>query len=80
MKEYKYRYTICDFSDVEIYKKQCIALEKNIPNIKIIFKLDAVDGTDISEYEVQGEKIIIKNSDIVDAVFIESEIDLEQFF
>ncbi len=80
MKKYKYHYTVCNVSDVELYEKQCIALEENIPNIITIFKLDAVDGTDIAKYEVQGKNILVKNSDSVDSVYIDSDIELEQFF
>ncbi len=75
-----FEYNICTNPNEDIYKKQCKALEKNIPNIKKIRELHDVDDTKIMIYEKDGKEIIVKNSYYVGAVFIESEIELEQFF
>lgn len=80
MKDYKYSYTICNEFDSEIFSRQCQAIEKNIPNIRTVKKLQDVDGTETAEYIVDGKTLIVKNDYMVDAVYIDSDIDIDQFF
>lgn len=76
----KYSYDICTVPDTEIFKKQCLALEAHIPNITKIELLTDVDGSETQIYEKDGKRISVKNSFYVGAVFIESDVQLEQFF
>ena len=76
----KYSYNICDSPDYEIFKKQCLALEAHIPNITTVKRLTDVDGSETQIYEKDGKRIAVKNSFYVGALFIESDIQLEQFF
>lgn len=76
----KYSYNIRDQADETLFYKQCDALEKNIPNIrKIDFRQD-VDSSIIQIYEVGNQKIEVYNDTNVGAIYIKSEIDLEQLF
>lgn len=75
-----FEYSICNLPDEEIFKKQCAALEKNVPGITKIYVLDDIDGSTSAFYRKDGKKITIRNSYYIGAVFIESEIELSQFF
>lgn len=76
----KYDYNICaDFND-EIFQKQCCALEKNIPNIVKGRLLEDIDGSKTQFYHKYGKEILVKNSRYIGAVYIESDIELTQFF
>lgn len=75
-----FEYMICNRFDKEIFEKQCIALEKNIPDIEKKDLLEDVDGSSYQTYLVQGKKVEVSNSYYLNCVYIKSEIDLEQFF
>ena len=75
-----FEYNICTKANEDIFKKQCRALEKNIPNLKKDVLLVDVDNSKTVIYLLNDKKITIHNSYYIGAVFIESEIDLEQFF
>ena len=75
-----YSYTICDQYDRDIFKRQCKALERHIPNLKKTTDLEDVDGSQICIYEVNGKKIRIDNDFMVGAVYIDSEVDLLTYF
>lgn len=42
--------------------------------------LEDVDGSQIQVYAKDGAKILVHNSEYVGVLYIESEIELEQFF
>lgn len=69
-------YTICTVADEELFKKQCVALETHIPSIVKEKLLQDVDGTDIQYYSVNGKKIKVKNDMMIDALYVQSEIEL----
>lgn len=73
-------YTICNQPDVDIFKRQCQALEKHIPDIKKGRLLTDVDGSQTQLYLLDDTSITVHNSYYIGAVYIESEIDLAQFF
>lgn len=75
-----YSYTICNQPDSELFKKQCLALEKHIPDLIKGELLEDVDGSQIQAYTKDKAKILVYNSEYVGALYIESEIELEQFF
>ena len=75
-----YKYNICNVPDEEVFLKQCEALERHIPRIiKGDIHTD-VDGSKTQLYTLQDSKIIIHNSYYIGAVYIDSEIELEQYF
>ena len=75
-----YNYTICNVSDEELFYRQCIALEKYIPDIVKEELLEDVDGSLTQLYRKDDYKISVHNSEYVGALYIESEIELEHFF
>lgn len=75
-----YDYSICTEPDEELFAKQCKALEKNIAGIEKVDYLEDVDGSQFQIYKKDGKKIVVKNSYYIGALFIESEIELTQFF
>lgn len=75
-----FEYNICNMPDEEIFKKQCAALEKHIPNLKKGNLLHDVDNSKTQIYHKDGKEITIHNSYYVGALYISSEIQLEPFF
>lgn len=75
-----YSYSICTEPDHEIFTRQCEALEKNIPGLVKVEKLEDVDGSQIQVYKLGLQEISVYNSYYVGAVYIESEVDLEKYF
>lgn len=73
-------YNICTQADLEIFEKQCAALEKTVPNLKQVKHLEDVDGSETKVYNCDGKMIEIHNSYYIDAVYVRSEFDLEQYF
>lgn len=76
----KYEYNICTAADKEIFEKQCVALEKHIPGIERSDMLTDVDGSQTQIYTLNGKKIIVHNSYYIDAVYIDSEVELTEYF
>lgn len=56
------------------------ALETHIPNLVKDKLLEDVDGSKMQRYYKDKKEILVKNSNYIGAVFIESEIELEPFF
>lgn len=75
-----YQYTICNQPDEIIYRRQCEALEKHIPGIVGVKELANIDGGFIRVYDKDGATIKVKNDVYVGGVFVDSEIELTQFF
>ena len=77
---YEYDYTICTEPDKDIFFRQCDALENHIPNIKKDTLLHDVDDSETQVYFLNDKKILVHNSYYIGAVYVESEIDLAQYF
>lgn len=75
-----FEFNVCNKADEEIFYKQCQALENNVPNILLSKELIDVDGSISRTYEVNGKKVNIYNDVNVDAVYIKSEEELQQYF
>lgn len=75
-----YEYSICNQADEDIFYKQCIALEKNIPNICKLDLLTDVDSSLIQIYQLNNLNIKVYNDTNIGAIYIKSQIDLDQFF
>ncbi len=74
-----YHYTVSKNAKVSDYEKACLQIENNITNIKKDTPTIDVDGSYIQIYSVASKKIAVKNDYEVDAVYIDSEIDLSNF-
>ena len=75
-----YSYNICTNADEIIFKKQCSALEKYIPNIVKGKLLEDIDGSKTQFCYKNGKEIFVKNSCYIRAICIESDIELTIFF
>ena len=75
-----FHYSICTVPDEEIFIKQCKALEKNIDGLKKEKLLIDVDDSKIQIYYYNGKEIKVVNDYYVGALYVDSEIELEQFF
>lgn len=73
-------YTICSCVDSELFKKQCTALELNIPGLQKFPLLEDVDGSIVQKYEHAKGKVIVKNDCQVDALYVLSDFDLSIYF
>ncbi len=80
IREYKYSHTICTEFDENIFIKQCKTLEKNIPGIVKGKFLHDVDDTKIQFYSIAEKEVKVVNDFDVDAVYVDSDIELTQFF
>lgn len=80
VKTYKYDYNICTVADEEIFRKQCIALEKNIPNLQKEQLLEDVDGSQTQIYTLNSKEVTVHNSYYIGAVYVQSEVELTQYF
>lgn len=75
-----YYYMICNMPDVELFHKQCVALEKHLPGLEKRELLTDVDGSQIQIYRFRGRKIVVKNSYYLQEVSVESEEELSHWF
>lgn len=75
-----FEYNIYNQADEVIFEKQCLALEKNIPNLIKKDLLIDVDESKIQEYDLKGSKITVYNSTYLNEVYVKSEIELEPYF
>ena len=75
-----FSYTICNEPDKELFKKQCKALESNIPNIQKGKLLEDVDGSETQTYSLNGKEITVHNSFYSGCLLVKSECDLLPYF
>lgn len=75
-----FRYVVCNQHDAEIFEKQCKALENTIPGIIRKDLLHDVDDSKTQIYMLNQNRVYVHNSTYLDEVYIESDVDLLQFF
>ncbi len=72
-----YSYTISKEWNAELFFDVCSKIESNFKNIvKEKPFYDFLDGDMKQEYSVNGKKIIVNNDSQIDALYVDSEIDL----
>lgn len=74
-----YKYNVHTDADEAKFKEQCQALEEHIPGLEKLELLHDVDDSKIQVYLLSGKEIVVYNSYYIGAVYIRSEVDLEQF-
>ncbi len=74
-----YSYTTYFNADNKEFNKICREIENKVADIKKEKLLVDVDGTQIQIYTVGENRITVKNDYEVDAVYVDSEIDLGSF-
>ena len=75
-----FSYTICNYADKEIFRKQCVALEKHISGIRKGIFLHDVDDTMIQKYNHPKGIIEVRSDTEIGAVYIDSDFDLCPYF
>lgn len=75
-----FEYNVCNVFDTSIFNKQCLAIEKHIPNIKKSDLLTDVDGSLLKKYVFDDDKIVKVENDVLLGVTIKSDVPLEQYF
>lgn len=77
--EYKYSYNIKPETDEEAFFETCKTIEKGLFGLKKEKLLVDVDGTFIQIYYMgKEEKIVVYDDYDVDAVYVNSNVDLEE--
>jgi len=77
---WNYEYMICNEADEAVYRRQCEALEQNIPELVKGKLLQDVDGSDYQMYTLNGAKVEVGNDCYMDGVYVRSEVDLLPYF
>lgn len=75
-----FHYSICSVADDVLFYRQCKALERHIPGLYKAELLEDVDGTLVQIYQHFHGKLIVKNDIQVDALYIDSEFDIDSYF
>ena len=72
-----YHYRICPDVNANMFYEECNRLEKNFPGMrKEKLRHGFFDNTLIQEYQCSQGRIIVKNDELVGALYIDSDIDL----
>ena len=72
-----FSYTIEKSANARAFARTCRMIESNFSGIRKEPLLEDVDGTTIQVYRHNGKKIKVYNDYEVDAVYIDSEIELK---
>lgn len=75
-----YRYVVCNYADEEFFQKQCRALERDIPDLRVGEFLDCLDDTYIQFYQHPKGSLEVRCDADIDYVCISSEFDLLPYF
>ena len=79
-KKFPYFYGVNDEPDESLFKKQCAAIERHIPNLKKEKLLEDVDGSSIQIYYHEKGEVRVCNDYCYGDLYIESDFDLEPYF
>lgn len=75
-----FKYNIYNMADNNKFKMACNKIERSIKNLNIEKQLVDVDGSMIQIYNSDDGKIKVYNDYEVDAVYIDSEVNLDKLF
>ena len=75
-----FEYNICNRADIALFKKQCLALEKHIPDLQLSSNLEDVDGSIVRTYSLGTDTVKVKHDLQVDALYVISDFDLTPYF
>ena len=77
---FAFSYNIEKFADEKAFVRACSMIEAGVSNITKEKLLEDVDGTLIQIYKVAGGEIVVFNDYEIDAVFVDSDVDLGDVF
>lgn len=72
-----YSYTISKEADIHVFRKMCNLLENELKGIEKKRIVEDIDGSIIQHYCVNDSEIRVYNDCDVDAVFVDSQINLD---
>lgn len=75
-----YSYTVSKAASEKAFAEACRLIESHFKGISKEKKIEDVDGTAIQLYQKDAKKIKVFNDYEVDAVYIDSEIELNSIF
>ena len=75
-----FSYNIETVADNAAFKRACAQIEAKMSSLKKLDLLIDVDGTLIQVYYTKDGKIVVKNDYLVDAVYVDSEVELTHIF
>lgn len=75
-----YSYTLAKKIDNQVFKDACNKIEKAFPSAEKGKMLVDVDGSLLQDYSIDDKKIRVQNDCEVDAVYVDSELDLQKIF
>lgn len=78
--EKKYSYTLCPEISNEVFIDTCQKIEQRWPEFRKERLLIDVDGTVLQIYYQGQNEVVVYNDVEVGAVYIESDIDLDDLF
>lgn len=74
-----YDKTYNPYADQDKFFEVCAEVESKVPNLVKDRLLQDVDGSNIQSYNCKGKAITIFDDYEVDAIYLESEIDLTEY-
>lgn len=74
-----YDKTYYPYANQDKFIKVCAEVESKVPNLMKDRLLQDVDGSNIQSYNYNGKAITIFDDYEVDAIYLESEIDLTEY-
>ena len=72
-----FTYNIAKQADEKIFRRICEQIETGIKNVEKKPLLEDVDGTQLQLYSICGKEVKVVNDLEIDAVYIDSEINLK---
>ena len=71
-----FEYNICNQTDKELFQ---IFMSKimNIPSFSYVKTIEDVDGSLIGIFSCMSKNVVLKNDEVVRAMYIESQVELE---
>ena len=69
-------YTFSKYADVDAFEAACTCVESLDGGVSIDIHIEDVDGTQIRLYRFRGTKIKVCNDYEIDAVYVDSLLDL----
>lgn len=73
-----YSYNISKFADNNAFQKACRLIESRLSAVEKEKLLEDVDGTQIQIYDTANGEIKVVNDYEVDAVYVDSDINLDK--
>lgn len=75
-----FTYNVHKTANNEVFNRVCSTIETKVNKVKKDMLLEDVDGTTIQKYKTESGEVKVYNDYEIDAVYVDSEIDLSGIF